>query len=317
MTCDCQDTDCSTPSELPPRALGAHAQQLFDYLELRAEAAKWPEAIDDPDVVEELLAQARAARRSFRLLATPALRAFRLKEGRRQIDPMVDAVMKQVGQGGPLVELVHKAVQAKEVQAILKREGVSERRLEKVYGELKAADLTLRAKGGDAILEGPLGVRHLRRAKRFPKGIPGPSLLRNLGRSWSTQGRGLAGPIVPPGNPRWAKEVAWNDGFAHALVNGAWFFDRDVRDLEDRCGLPAAQGADGGAGAIIGAVLLIAGVVLMLIASCVDDPGVSELLFVLGAVLSVAGIGVLVGSGVPVEACAPDPTTGAMTCARI
>ncbi|MEM9069255.1 MAG: hypothetical protein AAGE52_12150, partial [Myxococcota bacterium] len=156
------------------------------------------------------------------------------------------------------------------------------------------------------------GVRLLRRdPKRDPR-APNPSLLRSLGRSWSTGGRGLAGPVFE-GGP--VKEIFWRDGLANALVNADWFFDRDVRDLEDRCALPVAKGAD--AGTAIGLIIAAVGIVLILIANCVDDPGLAEALFIIGSILTAVGAGVLVASGVPVSACAPDPTTGAPVCGRI
>ncbi|MEM9073273.1 MAG: hypothetical protein AAGE52_32510, partial [Myxococcota bacterium] len=136
MSCSCNEP-CASDTELPPRALGAHALRIFEYLELREKAESWPEAQYDPDVVEELLAHAKAARQSFRVVATPALRTFRLLEGRGRLNDLFDGALKEVGKGASVLELAERAVASKEVQALLKRDAISEQRLEQLRDALK------------------------------------------------------------------------------------------------------------------------------------------------------------------------------------
>ena len=143
------------------------------------------------------------------------------------------------------------------------------------------------------------------------------SLLWQLGRTWVRYGRGLASPIVgPDGDGLDLSKVGWSEGVAHALVAGAWFFDRDVRNLEDARALPKVAGNDGGV-AIFGLVMLIAGMALLLIASCVDDPSVAEVLTVIGTILTIGGAAVAAAGGVPTSVCSTDPATGARVCAPL
>lgn len=311
MSCECCKKDCHCDrhtEEVPARAIGTHAHVVLDYLELRAEWTRWKKA--DDGLVEELLARSRAARRSFRILATPALRAMRLREGRGGMDALYDALLQQQGS---LAELVDGLASKESVQAILKREGVTDARMNAIHKELKAANMIVGNKGGTLQFRGPHGDRAvIRKPDSLPGVLPADGLLRALARNWTTRGRGMLGLSA---DATWAKAVPFREGLAHSLVNVDWFFDRDVRDLEDRCALPFVQGAD--AGSVIGVILVVVGVVLMAIAGCVDDPGLSEALFIIGAILTVAGIGVLAASGVPVEACAPDPVTGEVVCGRI
>src|SRR5437773_5698745 len=117
---------CGEEQTVDARSLAPTAIALLEYLVRRQHPPKREEVVDVDAAVDEWLVEARAARTRFRRLVTPALRSIRQRAALARPDDGYRSMVKRYGgrKEIPLVELLHDAIKADEVSAILDRHNV-------------------------------------------------------------------------------------------------------------------------------------------------------------------------------------------------
>lgn len=304
---------------IAPTAVGPAMVALLEYLGHRQQPINVENIVDIEDLIDERLLEACGARRYFRQIATPALRMVRSRAASGELALDYDRLVGRYAQRKetPIFEIVDEMLRESAVQRIIERFGLRPSLIDTLRTQVEESGIALRVDGDMLVVRRPRSESRIINDAGAPLGPD--SLLRQIGRTWATKGRGLATIIVgPDGNSVAPEEISWANGFAHALVQAAWLFDRDVRNLEDCRSLPSVEGNDGGATvSIVGGVLVAVGIALILFAQCVDDPDTAMVLTIIGLALTIAGIAVLAAEGVPIEVCRTDRVTGRRVCARI
>ncbi|ANM29728.1 hypothetical protein ABI59_09290 [Acidobacteria bacterium Mor1] len=297
------------------RSLAPTAVGLLEYLTRRIDC---PHDEPEPEVSLELrIEAARTAQLQLRRLAVPVLRGFRRDVASGESAQLFNRIVKACGKKVVPADLVSRALEQKVLRSLFDREGVHPDLIHRVAAMIEKSQTTIRSQKGGLRVSGPFGAANVVSDQARPLMFGEDRLLDLLARTWLRRGRGLLSLTLPARDRCGEGEpVAWSEYIGAALVHADWFFDREIRTLQDTGSSPALDGNDA-VGAVVSLVLFVAGLVLLAVAECVDDPDVRDLLRVLGGLLIASAVIVGAESGVPVTVCRVDPMTGLRECTRI